>query len=191
MENKVYYSGGGVEVTSTFVKMFGKNMVLRNINEVSIFEFTPTTPAYLGLLFLSFISFVIGIGGAIFEPGFFALIVVGGILMVLALKTLKKHYGVNVNNNITAMNALQLYNSKQIYAPEMQEEAVRIVDAINEALLDLQRSTTEQAPQSSNTQTSATSGSVYDKINELKKLLDDGLISQEQFEAGKTKMLGL
>ena len=168
---KVYLEEDTVKVTSSRVILDDQHYVLRNISSVQAHTEYPhfATCFLLGMLGMTAFWFVDGalriLAGAFW---------IGGSYLCV---NQKGEHHVRVSTGGTADRTV-VTDSK-----EFQE---RIIKAINDALVDLDKKESIRRP--------TTPPQVMDSSSELKKfkqMLDDGLISQKDYDAKKKQILGL
>ena len=186
-KEKIYFEEGDVSVTASRVVLGDDNFVLRNISAVKVASRKLKLIgygiggycSYLGATTIISKDVPWGSGGKVvysFEPGALVFFAMAGA----ALYFLKDNYFVQVSSGGTPSNTLKSEDS---------ELPTRVVDAINEALLDLDKNKSSQEDKT--TQESSKSEDSTDKIMKLKGLLDAGAITQEEFDAKKKELLGL
>ena len=180
-KEKIYFEEGDVSVTASRVVLGDENFVLRNISAVKVASKKLKLIGYgiSGLLILNGVMTIIvndgHIDGAVLGSALSFFAIAGA-----ALYFLKDNYFVQVSSGGTPSNTLKSEDS---------ELPTRVVDAINEALLDLDKNKSSQEDKT--TQESSKSEDSTDKIMKLKGLLDAGAITQEEFDAKKKELLGL
>lgn len=169
-EEKVYLDEGVIKVTSSRVVLGEKNFVLRNIPSVSVFKDGMTGMGItfgLGSGVLALFSLAIDLFAG------FLIFAVIGVLCVIFIKT--SHYVL-----------IGEHHANNLFLKSSDEETPkRVVAAINEALVELDKNEHNSNVASTPQATSA------DDLTKFKKMLDDGLITQEDYDAKKKQILGL
>ena len=178
-EEKIYLKGDDFEVTSSKVVVGSTTYALRNIAGTSIQEqkqggkIVGWTFIVIGILFFIFsVSSPISIVSAIAPVSFFFII---GFLFI---KFLKDKWFVKISSGGIQSNILHNIEKKPVQD---------VVDAINQALLDLDSNKEKSKAQKvvDGPELSA------NELTKLKGLLDEGVITQEDFDAKKKEILGL
>ena len=182
-KEKIYFEDKGVSVSSSRVilhDLLGKktNIVLRNISSVKVNSVNDGN-GIVG----------IGCGGFIVLAGFgtivsednpilgLMMLVCGGLMMYYLRNKMTYYVGVNAGGGEKFLN----------YMPSKDEEKPnQVVQAINEAILDLDKNNSKSQGSTSNSENSS-----LDEIKKLKELLDSGIITQEEFDLKKKDLLGL
>ena len=178
-EEKVYLKGHNYEITSSKVVVESTTYALRNIAGTSIQEqkqggkIVGWTFIIIGILFFikSFFS-PISIVSAIAPISF--LFIIG----FLFIKFFKDKWFVKISSGGIQSNILHNIEKKPVQD---------VVDAINQALLDLDSNKEKSKAQK------VVGGSELsaNELTKLKGLLDEGVITQEDFDAKKKEILGL
>lgn len=181
---KIYLEEGVVKVTSSRVVLGEKNFVLRNISAVEVWsdgrgELAKKQSILIAVggfifLILSLIS-VTGLSKGTAHPSIFLVPLFFFIFAYFCSKT-KNSYFVQISTSGTTNNTVKSSTR------DFPEKAVK---AINDALLDLDNS------EKNNTPTSTQSSDSGSELKKFKQMLDDGLISQEDYDAKKKQILGL
>jgi len=182
-EEKVYLDEGVIKVTSSRVVLGDKNFVLRNIPSVSVhcdqngqFGIIFGVVCIGAGLFFLYLSSSVSIQSFFISAGLFFLIV--GAILIFFLKT---HYYVLIGE-------LNRTGSLALKSPD-EETPKRVVAAINEALVELDKN--EHNANVASTADSTPQDTSADDLTKFKKMLDDGLITQEDYDAKKKQILGL
>ena len=174
-EEKTYLKGDDFEVTSSKVVVGSTTYALRNIAGTSIKQ--QIQGGKIGgamMIFMGIVPLLISFG--MFTLVFAAIMIGGGILMIKYL--LDKWYVVISSGG---QESGFLFNVDK-------EPVEAVVNAIDQALLDLDKY--NRQAQSAPKQVNSTNSSA-DELTKLKGLLDEGVITQEDFDAKKKEILGL
>ena len=181
-KEKTYLKGNDFEVTSTKVVVkniaFNKTttFALRNISGTSVGCNNGKTIGIVGgfacvLLALWFLYIEVPLLG-------FFLVAIGVLFFFLANDT----YYVEI-----ASGGIKLKQNETVCSQD-KSHIEKIVQAINGALLDLDALNISEPSKSSQKEGDSSS---IDELKKFKSLLDDGVITQEDFDAKKKEILGL
>tara|TARA_Y100001970_G_scaffold28497_2_gene34916 strand:+ start:10933 stop:11460 length:528 start_codon:yes stop_codon:yes gene_type:complete len=173
-EEKTYLKGDDFEVTSSKVVVGSTTYALRNIAGTSVNQ------TNFGWKIAGWMCIVFGVLPLL--VGFFTFTVVFALIMVgcgLYLLTIKEKWYVVISSGGKESGFLHHVDKKPV------ED---VVEAINQALLDLDKYSREAQAASKQDNSDVSSA---DELIKLKGLLDDGVITQEDFDAKKKEILGL
>jgi len=177
-KEKIYFEEGDVSVTSSRVLIGEVNHILRNIEFTRVtYEPSQATTFYVG----GVVALAFGIGcwlnpSGINYMGIFAIVflVTAGITFYMGVLQ-KKEYGVTIKS---------VGNWSNILESETDELPTKVVDAINSALLDLDKlGESEKSDEKSDDSS--------EELSKYKKMFDDGIITQEEYDAKRKQILGL
>ncbi len=172
-KEKIYLEYGDVKVTSSRVVLGDQTFVLRNISSTKVFEHKDSQ---LGIIFAGVIgAFGIVLSMVSLIPGLICFVAAIAVFFMFS-----DSYSVRVTSGGTAPS--DLMSSKTKDDPE------KIVNAINQALLDLDSKEVELKDSKTSTTSQKTAA---EEIKDLKELLDSGALTQEEFDAKKKELLGL
>ena len=184
-KEKIYYEEGPLSVSSSRVVLVGidgkeENIVLRNISSVRVNSQSDGN-GFAGkgcggfLIIAGLGAFTAVDGGDDIALGL-AFILIGAAMMYFLKNKTTYYVGITAGagtwtNYVTS---------------DTDEKPKKIVEAINSALLDLDKYSRESQSSTSNSENSS-----LDEIKKLKELLDSGIITQEEFDLKKKELLGL
>ena len=175
-EEKIYFQQDNVTVTSSKVIMEDKNFVLGNISTVKFGIHQNARVAKI----IGIILFVVGVGFGFITNWNDSGMAVAIVFSVIAagLFLMKNKYCVQVS---AGGHAIPYLISKTPETPQ------KVAEAINNALLDLNNN---QEAEKSNEKSDGEPDK-GEELRKFKKMLDEGLITQDEYDAKKKELLGL
>jgi len=180
-KEKIYFenTSNGITVSSSRVVIGEKSFVLRNISAVQV---GINSPDRVALIFFGIICFGIAwignfVGGSLWTIIAIAALIVGAWIIYTGI-TDTDQYNVKIDSGGTSNFTL--------IGCETRELPEKVVDAINKALLEI-----DKVGDSENNDNANDNDDSANKIKKFKDLLDSGAITQDEFDAKKKELLGL